>query len=306
MQKLLTQMVAVTTLVVLLAAQGPAAGQAQPAASNAQPGVHRMELYNGSVRSVTYFGSGLSQGDQNTVNDLQQAENAVAREQLVGDQVSRLRREYVRDEITTERFRQAAQDMMYSYAAGFNPIYSAYIPVTLYTDYLTPSRYYNYGVPYAAGFPYPAGLAGAPLVTAAYQRPGLGIDLAATHEGPIKVAMATTFASPESLNQAVRAYDAAIARVDASGSLKNQTSLRSPAGTPTIVPAAYTASGVGKRVQLVLRNNNEKVEGTLVSKEGDWYVIDTANGRERIRDSEVMRVVEPKSTVQPASGPGKE
>src|SRR5438128_765192 len=108
MQKLLTQMMAVTTLVVLLAAQASAADDVKPAANNAQSGVHRMELYNGSVRTVAYFGNGLSQGDQNTVNDLQHAENAVAREQVFGDQVSRLRREYVRDEFTTERFRQAA------------------------------------------------------------------------------------------------------------------------------------------------------------------------------------------------------
>jgi hypothetical protein len=154
-----------------------------------------MELYNGSVRTVTYFGSGQSQADQDKMNETQRAENTAAREQELAAQVQRLGREYVSDEIKTERYRQAAQEMMYCYAAGFAPLYTAYVPFTLYSDYLTPSRYYNYGGPVYGGFPYTNGFAGAPLWSAAYQRSFLGLG-AATHEGPFKTDFAAALASP--------------------------------------------------------------------------------------------------------------
>jgi hypothetical protein len=283
MRRFQTKICTTLAMVIVPLAHVSAADDVKPAANNAQPGSQQMELYNGAVRTVAYFGSGFSQSDQ----------------------VQRLRREYVGDEITTERYRQAVQDGMYSYAAGLTPLYTSYVPATVYADYVTPSRYYYYGAPYYASFPYTAGSAGAPLVTTGFQGGWQGVASGANHEGPIKTDTALTLASAGAVNSSIRAYDAMAALVDASPSLANLTALRSSAVSPTVVPAAYTEAGVGKRVQLVLRNDKEKIEGKMMAREGDWYVVDTAGGRQYIRDSHVVRMVEFKSSVRPAGGPEK-
>ncbi len=270
-------------MVLVPVAHVSAADDAKPAATNVHSSAQPMELYNGAVRTVAYFGSGWVQGDQ----------------------VQSLRGEYVGNEITTERYRQAAQDGMYRSAAGITPLYTSYVPATVYADYVTPSRYYYYGAPYYASFPYTGGSAGIPLVTTGFQGGWKGVASGATYEGPIRVDMARMLAVAGSVSPAIRAYDAVAARVDAWPSLANWTGLRGLAVSPTVVPAAYTRVGAGKRVQLVLRNNNDKVEGMMVGREGGWHIVDTAAGRQYIRDSEVARLVESKSSVRPASGPEK-
>ena len=262
----------------------------KPATATQKPVVHRMQLFNGPVASVTYFGNGLSEGDRSSLSTLEQSENALGAEIALGSRLARLKEQYIADEQVTEQRRRQAQNVMYNNAAGATPLYTRlFFPAEMFPEEAGrfPLRAAAPGLgaySFMSSFPTP--------VSAAWNWNGYG----ATHEGPIKVDAAAAMTQPESASQAVRNYDAAVARAGASRDLGPALALQPTAGKSGVVPAAAETTKGGKRVTLTVKSGNstEKIEGTFVGREGDWLLLDTANGRERVRESEVTRMIEPK------------
>ena len=119
----------------------------------------------------------------------------------------------------------------------------------------------------------------------------------ATHEGPIKTDTAAALATPDSLSQANRNYDAAVARAAASRNLGQALALQTPGEKSGVMPASVEMTKAGKTVHILFKTGGtatKEIEGSFVGRDGSWLVIDTASGRERIRESEVTRMVESK------------
>jgi len=70
-------------------------------AADSDSRVHRLEIWNGPVRSVHFFSQGVSPGDETALRDLTRAENDLA----LTDEVLRLRRSYVTNERILEHRR---------------------------------------------------------------------------------------------------------------------------------------------------------------------------------------------------------
>src|SRR5262249_4706457 len=66
----------------------------QPAQQNRESDLHRMEIYNGSVRTVRYFSPGASPGELATLRDMEQAESSLG----VMNDLLALSKEYVTNE----------------------------------------------------------------------------------------------------------------------------------------------------------------------------------------------------------------
>src|SRR4051812_10024596 len=77
----------------------------RPAAATADRGPHRMEIWNGPIRTVHYFPSGNSPGEALSLRELARAENEA--DNL--DDLQALRRQYLAGERILEARRQRTQ-----------------------------------------------------------------------------------------------------------------------------------------------------------------------------------------------------
>ena len=76
-----------------LLAAAPIFGQGtKPAAQNTEPGIHRLQIYNGPLRTVHYFSASGSPGEQANFREAERAENQVD----LANQLLDLRNQYVR------------------------------------------------------------------------------------------------------------------------------------------------------------------------------------------------------------------
>ena len=190
----------------------PAQAQEVRPAADTDSGVHRMELYNGPLRTVHYFSLGMSPGEQSSLHALERAENEVA----AADQVLALRRQYVMNERRLESRRAEVQRLLY----GYNSVQpNNVLPFLGYSSNASTALGpfgpggealpVGFGYP---GYPYPAtgGGLGSSSQTLAF---GMG------DEGRIKTDVArtlSTLATPEHAAQASRNLDTALARVNES------------------------------------------------------------------------------------------
>src|SRR5262249_62172057 len=101
-------------------------------------------------------------------------------------------------------------------------------------------------------------------------------------------------ATPEYAAMAVRAHGAAVARAAESDNLRKGMGYA----------AAERPVAAGR--DFVVLKNGERIEGTILAKEGDadFLVIDTGSPKEFVRKSEIERRGEAKqkSGVKPAAG----
>jgi hypothetical protein len=255
---------------------------AKPAAQAAESGFHRMTIYNGAMPTAHYFAAGGSTGEQAGLRDLERAEHEAA----LADQLMALRRQYLTHESQLENYRAAMQRLYYGYAS--------------ISSYGAWPYGYGYGVA-----PYGAAALG-PFPPTAYAGLGYGGGLAwgGLDEGPLKRDIAQTLAAqatPEHSGQAYRQLHASLARV------RDSSSRVAPAaGTPDkggvrlalYEPAAPEDFRLAKRgahiiVTRKLGDTTDKVEGTVVSENGDWLVLDTKAGRRTIARSQIVDVLEP-------------
>ncbi len=245
-------------------------------------GAVRMEIFEGPNRLVRYISNG-SPGEQAMLNDLERSENEMA---YLKD-LQALRRQYVTSERTIEPMRRYVQEQLYgtSISTSWYNTQGAVIPT-----YGGPGGYvYPYAYPYnyGNGGGLVASLGGSQ--TSVTRNLGYGMG----DQGAIETAMAPVIAqqagSPDYQAAVIRNYNTAMGRIQRSDRLASALGFR----RGPITEAGYEAAPV-----TVTLKNGDTIEGTKVAEDGDWYVIDTAHGQDRIRKSEVNRISRVTSNVQ--------
>jgi hypothetical protein len=230
-----------------------------------------MEIWNGSSRSVHFFSQGASTGDETALRDLQRAENDLA----LANDVQSLRRQYLMNQrVLAQRLNESI--------ASWAPNYGVAVSPSWYDPYGT----MGVGAPYqnvaSAGVgPYMYGQFGpAPS-------PGLGTGLEGVLGDEFSRSLAQMI-TPQATTNALRAYDSAVTRVA-------DSKLGSKIG---LVKRERT---IGPAVTLILKKDNEKISGNLVSEDDTWITVETAKEEVSIRKADVDRIVRSKSDVKPAS-----
>src|SRR5262245_57512226 len=89
----------------------PAVG---PADDKDEPGVHRMEIYNGPLRTVHYIYRGLAPSEAQAVRELERAEN----ENILASDLLALRQQYASGERTFDAQRRFRQEQLYGYSSS--------------------------------------------------------------------------------------------------------------------------------------------------------------------------------------------
>jgi hypothetical protein len=264
-----------------------------------EPAVHRMEINNGPVRTVRYFGRNLSPSDDAMLRSLEWTENELSYVRNLQE----TKKQFVETERRLEPVRR--QFALQNY--GVSRTVSAIEPAGLAglgivgagggfsIDGFGGRGYPYYGAgsyPYAAGFGLGLGslIGGGSAVNSATSNGG---------ESVIKTAMAGTIAS-----QATPEYAALVEQA-------HERSLVRASETPAIRTAAGLPSGKGGEIRpvefargpiVLTLKTGEKVTGTKLEEKGEWYIL-TAPGRtSRVRISEVQRIDEQTGKgVRPAS-----
>jgi hypothetical protein len=277
------------SLIVGFLVVGPSAGAdpVKPADLSKSGSPARIEIFNGPMRTVHYYSSGLSRSDRLLLRDMEQAENEIA----LADQLAALRQQYVRDEIILERARRQAQEQLYgavnSYATGVYPdqLWAVDLNAALsfpgnpnlaaFRGAAFPGILPNY-----AGFPGYFGLNN--LYGGVGSLAALGVE-----EGRLKTELARTLATqatPEYTAMARKNYEMAMERASRSDALARDLNLskspiRSAEAEKPPVHVTVTMKG------------GAKIEGTLLKDEGDRVVVKTADGEMEIRRSETVTIL---------------
>jgi hypothetical protein len=261
-------------------------------------GIHRMEVFNGGRLTVRYFAGRVSPGESAALRDLERAENEANYVRDLQD----LKSQYAYDESLLEPFRNLVNHQLY----GFSEVSGGYGG----WGYGGGLRYgglayggLGYGWPYGAlGYGWPVratlgsgyglgagygGFGGGTLVYSKSLANGMG------YEGIIKSALAGTLgqqATPEYAASVERDLDRAIARAGSSPAIRNVLGLPDPKDGGYILPAA---PGMSAPVVLVLKDG-ERLAGEKVEESKEWITLTTRDGKQRIRPSEVVRIIETK------------
>jgi len=281
---------------VLLATAVEAQGIRPAAASRRsdRAGVNQMEIFNGSMRTVRYFGENLSPSESATLRELERLENE---SEYVRD-LNTLKEQYVVSERFLETYRRIVQLNEY----GVDTTRSA--SGALYSGYGN-GGYGGYGA-YAGYYGYPSAYSGGAMASdSVTQTRSLATGVG--NEGKLKDAMALVLAqqaTPEYAANLDRAYDRVAMRASASPTLR--VALRLPSAEDARkerdtfrMASGETAAPSG--VTLTLKSG-DVIRGTRMQEDKDWYLVDVAGGKTRIRQSEVIRidVAASKSGIAPA------
>jgi hypothetical protein len=271
---------------------------AKPAArETAAPGVHRMVIRNGATQTVHYIaGRDVSPGDAATLRDLEGAEN----EAMYASDLQRLKMQYVASERLLEPERRFIQMALYgqSITVSGNSGYSGYLGGSGYRfaggyPFYGYSPYGGYGAYGGGGMVY----GGSSATVNRSLANGMG------DEGVLKNMLSQVIAAEATapaMATAMRNYNAAVARAGQSNALRVALGLpEAKAGGPN--PYRYAAAESSAPVVLTLKNGRT-VEGSKMTTEGDFYVIETPTRRVRVVKSEVAGIDEAKSGVKPAGG----
>jgi len=274
-----------TTVIILLAglvSASPAPGQ--------PPGrVHRMEINSGPRTTVRYFPQGLSPSMTASLHDLARAEN----ENAYLNELQELKRQYISDERLLESKRQVVQQELYGAVVG-NP-YGLGLYGGAYGYGLAYG--YGYGLPYASGPAYafnfnPALSYGAPVSTGlsgqALGFPGYGYG---GDDSVIKTAMASVMreqSRPDYAATVSRDLEQAVARTISNPSVRMALGMSdSGKGRDRIRPI-----GGGTDPVVVVLKDGERIGATKIEETKDWVILHTAEGKVRVRPTEVNRVYE--------------
>jgi hypothetical protein len=290
-----------TSLRILAGSAGVLFGLAQGApAQPPRPGVHRMEVNNGTQQTVRYFPRGLSPGEVGSLREMEAAENDLG----YARNLQGLKRQYVRDARQLEGQRRLVQQTLlglaYTASAGGGAGYGG----LGYLGY----GYGGYGSNLPAGWGGYYGLGGYAAsnypglafggYTGVYGGPGPAYNLAlaadVAGQSTLKAALAPVVAADAagpSLAQAGRNWDRAVA--SASGSARLRSALR----------LAAAPQGPGQ-VTLVL-NDGKEIRGSQVEETKDWVIVTTRGGRTRVRPADVKRIIEGDAGVRGAAAPDK-
>jgi hypothetical protein len=163
---------------------------------------HRMEIVNGSVRTVHYFLDRATPAEAADLIRLEQAEN----EMLLARDLTALRRQYVSDEQLLEARRANVQRLLYGYSTEYSTeLYSRW----RYDNYaygLYPYGNYGFGnYQYGnwGGGGYPCSYYGGVLSGRSAQSLAVGVG----DEGRIKTEMARTLANQATSAHTAEAYE---------------------------------------------------------------------------------------------------
>lgn len=269
-----------TVLGMLTAATAVAQQPVKPAVAD-KAGVPRMEIYNGTLRTVHYFTGGMSPGEQMALRDLERAENDVA----LADQIQMLKRQYISDEHGLEARRRQVQQLLYGQSTAYNVGFYPQLPFI--GGAMSGALPYTYGYGYGGGgfYGYGSGYTGSESgIEARSAAFGVG------NEGVVKNEIArslTISATPEAMAQSNRQLGTAMAKASESPRLRAGLGL----GDRAIVPVANERAG-GPIV--ITMKNGEKIEGTLVHENSEWVMVDTRTEQLSIRWADVSRVSRPK------------
>jgi len=258
------------------------------------PGVHRMVIRNGAVQTVHYIaGRDVSPGDAATLRDLEGAEN----EAMYARDLQRLKMQYVASERLLEPERRFIQMALYgqNITVGANSGYAGYAgPGFAYAG-----GYPMYGYGYNGGYGYGGGLGG--FYGSASTSVNRSLANGMGDEGVLKNVLSQVIAAdatPNATAAAMRNYNAAVARAGQSNGLRVALGLpEAKAGGPN--PYRYAAAESSAPVVLTLKNG-QTIEGSKMTTEGDFYVLETPTRRVRVLKSEVAGIDEAKSGVKPA------
>jgi hypothetical protein len=260
--------------------------QNKPAVENRQQeGYRRMEIYNGPVRTVAYFGIGLSAGEQSSLRELARAENDLA----MNDLVQQLRMQYLLGELNLEARRQVMNPLLYGTSTTNRDSLSMVVGDWAYAFGGPFGGYFGYG--YGYGSPFDQNyIASTTTSTTNYNLAnGLG------NEGVIKTDLAKSLlpeATSEYRARLSRNLDRALAAAGESNTLREKLNIREAAAT------ADTADTVTLK-------DGTTISGTIVKEDNDWVTIKTTAGKntreEKVRMSEVARISRADKGIRPAS-----
>ncbi len=254
--------------------------------------VYRMELYSGPNRTVRYFGVGASPSERAALNDLARAENEMDYVNKLQD----LRRLYVNNEITLQPQRLYVQEQLYGIqiSYGWNSMLAGYGYGGGYggpgwnwgvNDYVSG---YPYG--WGTGYGYPGGyggyLGGSSTNVVRSLAAGMGDE--GVLKNQIAPVIAQQMASPEYAAAVSRNYQAALTEAANYPRLARALGVKKGEGAEVAFPTEPRARPQPP-VTLTLKGG-EKVEGSTLAEEGDWYVVTTPRGQTQVRKSEVMRI----------------
>lgn len=266
--------------------QGP-----KPVADKPTPGVHRMEIVNGTAGiSVHYFGKGLAPTEMAALRDLERAEN----EASFAANLASLRQLYLRNEMEMETVRHRTAMLEYGSATTrtFGGGVGGYVGgMGLSNNYaLVNNPLYG-----AAGL-YPGQLANNPLYPNVYTPGYWGNDFGGTvttmaslqfgmgDEGVIKNEIVKAMAAhntPETLAATYRGLDSAADRVTSLPRVRD--GLGQPEVPADVVVALTVTTKEGK-----------EIKGNLVRQDADWLYLTTDTEELSIRKSDVLRTARPK------------
>jgi hypothetical protein len=269
------------TLFLAAAAAWGADPRVKPAVAD-EGGVHRMVIYNGAARTVHFLSEGLSPGDQAALRNLEMAENQVG----LADQLLALRQQYVADERVLQAQRRRMQELLY----GFNSSSSTSLAAGF--GYPFGGYYGGFGgfSPYTSFPGYGGGLTGFASASGSESNT---LAVGVGDEGAIKTAMAATLAGQATPEFAARAGEHLAMALDQAGrSPAIRTALRLPEKAPGVAFVGYETPGASVMVTRSLDGKSEKVEGTVVSSDANWLVLDTKEGRLTMNKSHIMDVLE--------------
>jgi hypothetical protein len=276
-------------LVLLLGGAAAWAQDKKPPPPPDEPTVHRMEIYNGPVRSVHYISRNLSAGDQATLRELEHAENEVA----IAGNLEALRLQYVVDEQAQQAHRRHLQQLLYGYSSETTA------DLSFVGGYRPYGWYGGYGAGYLAA-PYYFGGPGAFASFTATASHSLANGVG--DEGVLKAEIARSIggeAVPDAGARANAGLTAALARAGQSGSLRTALGIRegkepiSTVAFETLVPGTPgIAAGAPVVVTRTHDGKSEKVEGNFVNADKDWLVVQTKEGRLHIPRSQVSDILE--------------
>jgi hypothetical protein len=248
-----------------------------------------MQIQNGPLQTVHYFGSRDMKPDQVAgLRDRERAENEAG----LSHQLAALRVQYVANERILEAKRFEAQQQLLNSVNAYAPgIYPDEVPEVAINGALAFASgiafergYYGYGRLGYSGYGYGYGYG---YNTPAY----LGTPASAALSGLPDAAAALSIDEGQLKRELVRG-------------LVDQTRPESVALRPGSQPGGIKGAGFkesyapGQRVSVTLKSGT-KVEGTVVKEDADWLTVDTATGQMRIRVSEVVSITTEKGKPGP-------
>jgi hypothetical protein len=278
-------------VVVGLFLAAPAWAQVKKSALGDGPAVHRIEIWNGPVRSVRYVYQDLSPSEEAVLKELERAEN----EASLADQMAQVRQAYVTTELVMEPRRRQVQYLLYGYNSdttaglltgggiggygfGAAPAIGYAAPYGVY-PYAFNAGYGGFGYGSGAGF---AG--GNSTNTLAY---GIG------DEGAVKTEVARMLAgqmSPEKVAEAHRNLDSAMAQASTVGPIRVALGLKEDKGGVSRV--SFYKAGGNVTLTRMLEGKADKIDGKVLGDDDQWVLLDTKEGRRRILKNTIVDVLE--------------